>query len=278
MTNTKRNAQLKRLQEAQKQTTDAKLASAPDCENVPAVSSLPSPEPPQIRLEQSIASLKRQQNAKNGEIRRKKAKIERLADDLESSQSSSASLHNHHKTVIILYQQLTERHNAAIASIEGLTSTISSLSAQLSAAQAELSAQHQSLQASENALQKSHMERQKLHDCKERLQREVKKLHARNFRTSQRKKTALVEKHVFCIKAHGRVRDVVRDGILELVRLDIASSCMYRVFVAMAGVFGVELSGKFSTGTVLNTIEEGRIAGLVQLGHVMSTADSECLM
>jgi hypothetical protein len=53
---------------------------------------------------------------------------------------------------------------------------------------------------------------------------------------------------------------------------------MYWVFVAMAGVFGVELSGKFSTGTVLNTIEEGCIAGLVQLGHVMSTADSECLM
>jgi hypothetical protein len=139
MTFSKHSAHLKRLREDKKLAVGTELASVPDSENVPAVSSLTAQDSPQIILEQSIASLKRQCDAK------------KWGDTAE----------------------LIVRHNAAIASIEGLTYAISSLSAQLSSAQAEFNAQHQSLQASENALQKSHLERQKLHERKERFQCKV---------------------------------------------------------------------------------------------------------
>jgi hypothetical protein len=65
MTCTKHNTHLKRLREDKKLAADTEMASGPDSENVPAVSSQTAQDPLQIILEQSIVSLKRQCNAQN---------------------------------------------------------------------------------------------------------------------------------------------------------------------------------------------------------------------
>jgi hypothetical protein len=79
-------------------------------------------------------------------------------------------------------------------------------------------------------------------------------------------------KHIFELKTGAALCDAMRLCIMELTWLDVASQNVYRAVLSVATALNVELVGSFAKSMVLRIIDEGGLAGVVQLGEAMANA------
>jgi hypothetical protein len=243
-------------------------------------SSTPIPSPP--RKSASVSPIKPPKpdplvvvraasKAKSRVIRTQTSKI----DELQEQVQTAMTLQDAYKTLCIQFEQLKSRHEFATASIGCLQSSNKALERNLAHSCAVIKARDSALEQGKAALQMAEQRCNSIAKSRNRLRKELKKLHARDARAAKRQKQQEGKRPVFHIREHGRVRDNVRDTILDLISMDVPSGKMLRVFATLATLYGIDLAGSFSEATVLRVVDEGGLAALAQLGHAMTEAESE---
>jgi hypothetical protein len=237
--------------------------------------STPTPRTPARRLrqireaEEEIERQRARAHAKQQRISRSKNQLQGLKTELQDTQASSLSQLAAANTWSSSLEGLEARHQRVLDALEASEASHSATQSQLQLAREALRARERDLAALERTISSER-------DCyatvkarKDVLKREVDKYRARERRAAskaQRPSEQPTYRLKLKDKAKSRVRDEVRDAIIELTGLGVASNSVHRVFLTVARMLGTHLVGEFSGSTVRRIVEEGGVAGLIQLG------------
>jgi hypothetical protein len=224
-----------------------------------------------------LCSATRIKKAAEQDIRRKTTKINKLEYENTQLRSEKTYLDSNANTAQYHLGQLQQRHNLVLQLLEQVNVSYSSalciivkLNANLENAQGEVTRLQKvevSLRTTLEAL-KSKNQNQK---------HELKKLHAREERAKEGPPIP-AQKRVFALrkgrKAGGDLHYKTELVLIELIRLGIPSSQVFRTILCCAELFDCVVLGNVSESTIRSIILAAGVAGRLQIADAMINCDT----